>query len=54
MAIEFSKTECNHQVGRLPDQEEELEGEKEEEEEEEAGDLKVLVRPGDCSAQWER
>ena len=53
MAIEFSKTECNHQVGRRPDQEGELEGEKEEEEEE-AGDLELVVRPGDCSAQWER
>ena len=51
MAIEFSKTECNHQVGRRPDQEEELEGE---EEEEEAGDLELVVRPGDCSAQWKR
>ena len=51
MAIEFSKTECNHKVGRRPDQGEELEGEKEEEE---AGDLELVVRPGDCSAQWER
>ena len=52
MAIEFSKTECNHQVGRGPDQEEELEGEKEKEEE--AGYLELVVRPGDSSAQWER